>query len=464
MKYKVWGKAKAVLKPPQHHFETMVVIIFLALLIAAIVIAIRLGMLYSGTVYRGDTEPYLQMLGSDRVTIRWRSHNLVSGGVELVNQSSGSKVFKQEENPQQRHEIVLTGLQPATRYLYRIYHNENIFRQGEDFWFKTAPAPGSEQPVRIWLLGDPGRAGKTVEKVKSSSLQWLVDHSRNNQPPIDMIMTTGDNAYEDGAREEYQLNLFDVHKKQLRNYAFWPVRGNHDAKGWSFFKLFSFPTSAELGGVASGTERYYSFDYSNIHFVFLDSYGGAYQEGDAMLQWLTKDLKQTKQLWIVALMHHPAYTRASHNSNDAHDSGSRMFNVRKRILPVLEQAGVDLVIAGHSHSYERSRLLDCHYGLTNDFKKSSVLQEGNNFVKPLVRKSHSGSIHVVFGSSAQVIEGRFDHPALPITFARPGSMFIDVNNKKLTSYFIDYQGNELDRFAIEKSATIPASSIKSHCQ
>ena len=78
----------------------------------------------------------------------------------------------------------------------------------------------------------------------------------------------------------------------------------------------------------------------------------------AMATWLRNDLAATAQTWLLAFWHHPPYTKGSHNS----DTETELVQMRQNILPILEDYGVDLVLTGHSHSYERSFLLDGHYG------------------------------------------------------------------------------------------------------
>ena len=89
-----------------------------------------------------------------------------------------------------------------------------------------------------------------------------------------------------------------------------------------------------------------------------------------MYQWLCADLAATDQDFIIAFWHHPPYTKGSHDSDNAIDSNGIMQEMRERFLPVLDAYGVDLVLTGHSHSYERSLLLHDHYGV------SSTLQSG----------------------------------------------------------------------------------------
>ena len=83
------------------------------------------------------------------------------------------------------------------------------------------------------------------------------------------------------------------------------------------------PTEGEMGGLASGTKEYYSYNFGNIHFVALDSYGldeGKYRLYDpqsTQYKWLINDLEANKgkSLWTIITFHHPPYTKRSHDSN-----------------------------------------------------------------------------------------------------------------------------------------------------
>ena len=67
--------------------------------------------------------------------------------------------------------------------------------------------------------------------------------------------------------------------------------------------------------------------------------------------------------WIVAYWHHPPYSKGTHDS----DLEIELIEMRTHVLPVLEDHGVAVVFGGHSHSYERSYLIDGHYGSSSEF-------------------------------------------------------------------------------------------------
>lgn len=159
----------------------------------------------------------------------------------------------------------------------------------------------------------------------------------------------------------------------------WSCIGNHetyeaaeDGK-FAWDSIFEFPVNGECGGVASGTERYYSWNHANIHFIALDSMTSSRAADGPMAQWLTADLQANLQPWIIALWHHPPYTKGSHDS----DFEEELVEMRENILPILESHGVDLVLCGHSHCYERSWLLDGYCGDSSLFSPAYLLNDGD---------------------------------------------------------------------------------------
>ena len=126
----------------------------------------------------------------------------------------------------------------------------------------------------------------------------------------------GDSAYQSGTDAEFQNAVFNMYPMLLRQSVLWPTLGCHDSisadstsQSGPYFDIFSVPRNAEAGGVASGTEAYYSFDFGNIHFIVLDSFESSRAPNGAMLTWLTSDLAATTQPWIIAYWHHPPYSK-----------------------------------------------------------------------------------------------------------------------------------------------------------
>ena len=421
--------------------------------------------------YSGVREPYLQMMSSNAVTLRWQSENKFVGVVRYGITPGQLNKIQREAVSDEEHEIRLRDLKPATKYFYSVGDGNKESFKGQAFWFKTSPeiktSQTNNEPVRFWVTGDQGYPNIIQDQVRDAMLGWIKQNPRsiNNSSAIDFWLTTGDNAYRSGSNEQFQAGFFEPYKSILRNTPVWPIYGNHDARRWVFFDLFTFPTKAESGGVASGSEHYYSFDYANIHFVILDSEGSELDVDGEMLNWLKRDLKETKQQWLITFLHHPPYTKGSHNSDNKWDSSGRLFTVRENILPLLEEAGVDLVLSGHSHMYERSDLINCHYDVSSTFTTAMVRDKSkeNKYTKKENNISaNSGTIYTVIGSSSKVDHGPLDHPAMPYALQEAGSMIFDVKQNKLKAYFINKSGQVKDRFEIIKG--VEGGAVSRNCK
>jgi hypothetical protein len=208
----------------------------------------------------------------------------------------------------------------------------------------------------------------------------------------------------------------------------------------------------------SGSELYYSFDYANIHFVALDSFLSSRLPDGPMLTWLRNDLASTEKDWIIAYWHHPPYSFSGHHS----DLEGFSIEMRQYAVPILEEYGVDLVLCGHNHDYERSFLIDGHYGYSWDLNPSMVLNSGLGHADGdgPYRKSaggmgaHGGTVYTVCGCSGQGGSGDDDvprHPVMALTRGGFGSMVITVNGLQLAARFLRSTGYDGDYFTIDKS-------------
>ncbi|MEO8353357.1 MAG: metallophosphoesterase, partial [Chthoniobacteraceae bacterium] len=359
----------------------------------------------------------------------------------------------------------LTGLSPDTHYFYSIGTEDVTIATGDDFAFFTTPAIGTSHPTRIWVLGDSGTADGVAKAVREGYRNFAGDRK------TDVWLMLGDNAYNSGTDPEYQAAVFDLYPDYLRQTVLWSALGNHetaqalnpDIATTPYFNIFSLPAQGEAGGVASGTEKYYSFDYGRIHFIALDSMTSDRSPGSPMLTWLQTDLEATSQDWIIAFWHHPPYTKGSHDS----DREYQLVEMRENVLPILEAGGVDLVLTGHSHCYERSFLINGHYGLSSTFDESMKLDGGSGredetgaYSKPGALAANQGTVyavagnggHVTFWASASIAEfNPKPHPVMFYSALHPGSMAIDIEGNRLEARMIRETGAIDDSFTIVKN-------------
>jgi hypothetical protein len=415
----------------------------------------------SGTDSPVTRGPYLQMGTPTSVTVRWRTLEATNSRVSYGATAGSLTSNTDDANVTTEHEVKLTGLTPNTKYFYAVGSTTQTQAGDNTFYFNTSPPNGTAVPTRIWVLGDSGTGNTNAQAVSNAYLNFT------GATPTNLWLMLGDNAYQNGTDDEYQSAVFNLYPTTLRQSVLWSTIGNHDtahsanpALTIPYFQIFNLPANAEAGGLASGTEKYYSFDYSNIHFVCLDSMTSDRSPAGPMLTWLQNDLAATTQRWIIAFWHHPPYTKGSHDS----DTESQLTEMRENVLPVLENYGVDLVLTGHSHSYERSFLIDGHYGASNTFtpamkKNSGDGRIGGNgaYLKPTNGGSpRQGAVYAVAGSSGQISGGPLNHPAMFISLNNLGSLVIDVNGIQLDARFIRENGAVADSFTIIRNAPTAA--------
>lgn len=437
----------------------------------------------SGSLTRG---PYLQKAAPTEMTIRWR--NTVND-VGRVRYGTSPEALDQTADEAAapasgfNHEVTLTGLTANTTYYYNVGSGSDVLApvppaDPADFTFTTSPNAGTPINTRIWVLGDAGTAGYRATNpadargagqtaVRDAFYTWTGTRTPN------LVLQLGDSAYDSGTDAEFQLALFDMYPTMLRKTTFWSALGNHETAQstnfvdtYPYFDIYTLPKSGEAGGVPSGTEHYYSFDYGNIHFISLDSMTASravddpntpgINEDGPMAAWLRTDLESTTATWIIAFFHHPPYTKGSHNS----DTEGDLIQIRQNILPILEAGGVDLTLTGHSHSYERSYLLDGHYGFSGALTPAMKVNAGDGrpagsgaYIKPLNDAGgHKGTVHAVAGSAgkATFLQADGPHPAHFITLLNLGSLVLDVDGNRLDGTFLRENGTTADTFTIIK--------------
>jgi hypothetical protein len=413
--------------------------------------------------------PYLNSATSSSVVVRWRTDATTASRVRVGTSDPQLTMTFDETTPTTEHAVEITGLSADTRYYYNLSSTTDSSSSNDAApFFYTLPVPGSSKATRIWAIGDFG-TGSTGQKNVYNAFRAKAQSTYTN-----IWLMLGDNAYSSGTDAEYQSKVFEIYPDLFRKTVVWPAIGNHDAVSADsptqtgvYYDIFTLPKNAEAGGLASGTEAYYSFDFGRIHFVCMDSEETDTTSGSTQLTWLENDLAATLQDWIIVYFHHPPYTKGSHDSDSSTDSGGRMVRMRQNALPIMEAHGVDLCLTGHSHSYERSYLLDGHYGLSTTFNSSMKKDAGDGredgngaYEKPnLGTDPNQGAVYSVVGSSGQISGGTLNHPAHFVSLNVLGSMIIDVNGDRLDAQFVDDTGTIRDYFTIRKGTTPISASL-----
>ena len=405
--------------------------------------------------------PYLQKASASNMTIRYRTASATQSIIKYGTDINNLNQTYSNTTPKTEHIVDITGLSANSTYYYRIENSAAvILPESTDLYFKTHPTIGTEQSIRMWILGDCGTANNNQRSVRDAYYNYVgTGHT-------DGILFLGDNAYNDGTDAQYQNAIFsNMYEDKLQNTVAWSCLGNHDGYSTNsnsqtgpYYDIFSFPTAGESGGVASGTEAYYSFDYGNIHFIALESYQTDRSVGGAMYNWALSDIQSTTQDWIVAYWHHPPYTKGSHDS----DNESNLIDMRQNFLPMLESNGVDLVLSGHSHSYERSYFLNGHYGNANTFNSSTHTvgangagdgkSDGNGVYDKTISGANAGegAVYITTGSAGKISGGSLNHQAMFYSVSQLGSCVLEVDGNQMDVKFVRETGAIDDYFTILK--------------
>lgn len=427
------------------------------------------------TVTRG---PYLQMGTQTGATIRWRTNVPTVGKVSYGLSVSSLTGSVTEPASTTEHILSLTGLTPDSQYFYSIGTPTQVLQQGPDNYFLTAPPANTTRKIRVVAFGD---CGNNVVANNQAKVRDTFTSFRGNTP-TDLWTLIGDNSY-DGNDADYQTNFFEAYQGGLmKNSMLFPIPGNHDYYTFPtqtpipYLSIFSLPANAEVGGVASGTEEWYSFDYGPIHFVMLDGYGtknvGGIQKkfyddtvSHPQVIWLRQDLQANTKKWTVAYLHFPPYSQGSHNSETETD----LIAIRQKINPIFERFGVDMVLTGHSHVYERSFPIHDQYGPMADFVSSPSayrFPEDNTtgrydgspnscLYKNTSEKKKQGTVYVVSGSAGALEHNAAlgDHPVMVATQKLVGgSFYFEVEDNRLDAKFI--QANSTTSYSIADQFTI----------
>lgn len=192
-------------------------------------------------------------------------------------------------------------------------------------------ADETSHPLRIAVAGDVGTGGD-AEYATAASMDRV-----EGGDEYAALLLLGDNVYPNGDPADLQRTVFDPFAPVLDgDTRLLAVLGNHDSDdGYG-------DEQVDAIGMPG---RWYATTIDNTLIVSLDS--NRPRDSD-QLRWLEETLAANTSTWTIVQLHHPPFSGGSHGSDDA---------VRDAFVPLFEDYGVDLVLSGHDHDYQRSRVL-----------------------------------------------------------------------------------------------------------
>ncbi|MBN2582026.1 MAG: metallophosphoesterase [Planctomycetes bacterium] len=303
------------------------------------------------------------------------------------------------DRPERVHTLKLSRLIPGATYRYFV----TCDGQTVEGLFRTAPPRCAKTPVRFVAYGDTRTYPERHRRVIDAMARQL---------PIDFVLHTGDLVENGDVWTNWPRDYFGPARAMLALSTWWTVRGNHEGQGPLYRDLLALPDN----------ELYYSFDFGNVHCAMLDSYVNADRlpEGRAdpeMVRWLEHDLASTKADWIVVAYHEPTFNIGGHGSTWGQSD----------VLPILEKYGVDIVVTGHSHLYER--------------------------FKPIGPRGGKPIIHIVSGGGGAPTYPTRPSPILAQAHSTIHFCLFEVCGNHLEMTVFDDSDRVIDRLSLEKSAT-----------
>jgi acid phosphatase type 7 len=357
--------------------------------------------------------PYLQSVTADQAIVAF---SLDAKCAAKVRYGVGEALASEVPAPvaSGTYAAPLTGLLPATEYTYEV----DACGARARGLFRTAPGPTATS-VRFGAFADMG-----------TGTQGPIAAALHARRP-DLVLAAGDVAYSVGSKEEFDKRYFAPMRELLASVPVFPTLGNHEYgtdRGQPYLDAFVLPTNND-----AGTERFYSFDWGPVHFATIDSSCAVGFDTTAcslrsQRDWLAEDLAASNAPWKVVFMHHPPYSSGKHGSQ---------LTLRREFGPLFEQHGVDLVLTGHDHNYERSRPM----------KAGQVVAEGTPGAVTYVVVGNGGaSLRAFPGSQPEWSVVRND--------TDKGFLDVEVSGGTLTARALTATGAELDSFTLRKDVPL----------
>jgi len=288
--------------------------------------------------------PYLQWATKTGMTVRWETTRPSSSVVRWGTQVDwvGPKDAREpkfaseqaQDGKHRLHEVRIDGLEPDTAYYYQVQSVDDLGREllGEVLSFQTAP--DADTPFAFAVISDTQGNPKVSGRV--------AEHAWGLRP--NFVLHPGDLVSTGTVKQQWLEHFFSSMRPLLERVALFPVLGNHERDARFYYDYMSLPAP----------EYYYTFEYGNAQFFMIDS-NRKVAPGSEQYEFLERELKRSKAEWKIVCYHHPAYTSDENDYGNTWYGPSTRGDLRTRkLVPLFDRYGVDIVWNGHIHSYERT--------------------------------------------------------------------------------------------------------------
>jgi 3',5'-cyclic AMP phosphodiesterase CpdA len=185
--------------------------------------------------------------------------------------------------------------------------------------------PLEQKSVRFAVIGDNGTGEQPQYDIAAEMEAY------ENVVHYQSVIMMGDNIYGGHKPKDFERKFETPYKPLLdADVKFYACLGNHDNSDETLYKPFN------MNG-----QRYYTFKKGDVQFFALDS---NYMD-PTQLDWIQQQLRESNAKWKIAFFHHPLYSDGRFHGPDV--------DLRNQLMPIFEKYGVNVVMSGHDHVYER---------------------------------------------------------------------------------------------------------------
>ena len=300
-------------------------------------------------------QPYLQNASPTSIWILWETtegdESRVSWGSSSTLSETATGTVKSTLIDSRLHSVELDNLMPSTHYQYRVHTGSY---QSEIVEFTTPPTRDSEAPVRLVAMSDMQRDSSypnTYEElVNDGVIEFLSTESGQDiHDALGLVLIPGDLVDNGWNYSEWRTTFFEPGQSLMARVPFYPVPGNHEANSPYFFDYFNLPDG-------SGTEHWWSLDYSHVRIIGLDSNSGfrTTEQLDYLASVLDDSCTDPLVDFVFAQLHHP------HKSELWIDGEIDYTGEVLRLLETFSTTCLKATIHffGHTHGYSRRQSRD----------------------------------------------------------------------------------------------------------
>ena len=277
-----------------------------------------------------------------------------------------------------RHIVTISGLEPDTKYCYRIGDAE------KGWWSDTGvinTADNSDSFSFFHMTDPQSTTEKQYNEVFAPALQFATSNHDG-----DFILGTGD-FVDDGRSFIQWQRMFNSATSTLMSIPMMGVAGNHEEKGdYALDYYFTFPNAPEQDKI---TGAYYSFDYNNAHFVVLNTNNLGEDEGLSaeQIEWLKADMNASDADWKFVALHKAPYSNGSHYDDDD------VIVIREQLMTLMPELGIDIVFQGHDHVFMRTDVMN-----NNEVVETETKEISYNGLDYTAKVNPDGTIYSINGT------------------------------------------------------------------